>query len=103
VREQCLGQNYARNEATFLLVRLLQEFDTFTLAPDAHPEGSLPPPEWQNGTGREPKERICPQYALTLFVKVSYGESFKTEQLLIDGICFQGGLWVRFGKADHAS
>ncbi|KAI0086757.1 cytochrome P450 [Irpex rosettiformis] len=66
----CLGQNYARNEATFLLVRLLQEFDTFTLAPEAQPEGSLPPPHWLHGTGREPKERVFPQYALTLFVKV---------------------------------
>ncbi|KAI0686875.1 cytochrome P450 [Cytidiella melzeri] len=78
----CLGQNYARNEATFLIVRLLQEFDTFTLAPEAHPAGSLPPPQWQHGTGREPVEKICPQYAMTLFVK--------------------GGLWVRFGKANES-
>ena len=66
---QCLGQNYARNEATYLLIRLLQGFDTFTLAPEAQPEGSLPPAQWKTGVGREPMERISPAYALTLFVK----------------------------------
>ncbi|KAF7791588.1 hypothetical protein EIP86_002605 [Pleurotus ostreatoroseus] len=71
--------NYARNEATFFLVRLLQEFDTFTLAPDVQPEGSLPPVQWKEGRGRQAVEQIWPAYAMTLFVK--------------------GGLWVRLGRA----
>ncbi|THG97119.1 hypothetical protein EW026_g4826 [Hermanssonia centrifuga] len=75
----CLGQNYARNEASYFLVRLLQEFDTFTLASDVQPEGSLPPSEWKTGRGRQSMEKIWPAYAMTLFVK--------------------GGLWVRLGKA----
>ncbi|KAF5344773.1 hypothetical protein D9757_013427 [Collybiopsis confluens] len=65
----CLGQNYAYNEASFFLVRLLQQFDTFTLAPEAQPEGSLPPLEWQGRKGRQAEEKIWPAAALTLFVK----------------------------------
>lgn len=68
---QCIGQNYARNEASYFLVRLLQEFDTFSLAPEAQPHGSLPPPSWKEGRGRERIEKIWPAYAMTLFVKVS--------------------------------
>ncbi|THV02579.1 cytochrome P450 monooxygenase CYP63 [Dendrothele bispora CBS 962.96] len=78
----CLGQNYAYNEASYFLVRLLQEYDTFTLAPEAQPLGSLPPSEWKSGKGRQVEERIWPGAALTLFVK--------------------GGLWVRFGKASNS-
>jgi cytochrome P450 len=67
----CLGQNYAYNEASFFLVRLLQQFDTFSLATEAQPEGSLPPLEWKHRKGRQVDEKIWPAAALTLFVKVS--------------------------------
>ena len=72
---QCIGQNYARNEASYFLVRLLQQFDTFTLAPEFQPEGSLPPADWKNGQGRKTIEQIRPAYALTLYVKVSLTSS----------------------------
>ncbi|KAJ7199606.1 cytochrome P450 monooxygenase CYP63 [Mycena pura] len=78
----CLGQNYAYNEASYFLVRLLQEFDTFTLAPEFQPAGSLPPPEWKSRKGRQAVERIWPAAALTLYIK--------------------GGLWVRFGRSGDA-
>ncbi|KAF9236778.1 cytochrome P450 monooxygenase CYP63 [Melanogaster broomeanus] len=74
----CLGQSYAYNEASFFLVRLMQQFDTFTLAADIQPQSSLPPPEWKCGRGRQAVEMIRPDAAMTLFVK--------------------GGLWVRLGK-----
>ncbi|PCH34632.1 cytochrome P450 monooxygenase CYP63 [Wolfiporia cocos MD-104 SS10] len=74
----CIGQNYALNEASYFLTRLMQQFDTFTLAPEAQPEGSLPPAAWKEGKGRERIERMWPDAALTGFVK--------------------GGLWMRFGK-----
>lgn len=67
---QCLGQNYAYNEASYFLVRLLQEFDTFTLAPEFQPAGSLPPPEWKSRKGRQAVEQIWPAAALTLYIKV---------------------------------
>jgi len=76
----CIGQNYALNEASCFIIRLMQQFDTFTLAPEAQPEGSLPPLHWKNGKGRETFERLWPNSAMTCFIK--------------------GGLWVRFGKAE---
>ena len=78
---QCVGQNFAYNEASFFLVKLLQQFDSFTLAPEFQPEGSLPPTTWKQKQGRQAIEKIWPSAALTLYVK--------------------GGLWVRFGKAAH--
>lgn len=68
---QCIGQNYAYNEASYFLVRLLQRFDTFTLAPEYQPEGSAPPHVWKSRKGRQMYERIWPAAALTLYVKVS--------------------------------
>jgi len=72
---QCIGKNYAYNEMTFFLVRLLQRFDRFDLALDCQPEGSRPPPEWREGgrKGRQRFENIWPAAALTLFVKVGLG------------------------------
>ncbi|EKM74893.1 hypothetical protein AGABI1DRAFT_80614 [Agaricus bisporus var. burnettii JB137-S8] len=75
----CIGKNYAYNEMTFFLVRLLQRFDRFELALECQPEGSLPPKVWKERSGRQKVEKIWPAAALTLFVK--------------------GGLWVRFHKA----
>ncbi|KAF8151560.1 cytochrome P450 monooxygenase CYP63 [Crassisporium funariophilum] len=75
----CLGQNYAYNEMSYFLVRLLQRFDRFTLATEFQPEGSLPPTEWKDRKGRQAFERIWPSAAMTLYIK--------------------GGLWVRFHKA----
>ncbi|KAG0701446.1 cytochrome P450 monooxygenase CYP63 [Suillus ampliporus] len=77
----CIGQNYAYNEATFFLVRLLQHFDTFTLASDAQPVSSLPPAEWKLGRGRQAVETIRPEATMTLFIK--------------------GGLWISM-KNVHA-
>ena len=48
----------------------MQQFDTFSLATDAQPSSSLPPPEWGYGRGRQAVERIRPEAAMTLFVKV---------------------------------
>ncbi|KAJ3574394.1 hypothetical protein NP233_g1797 [Leucocoprinus birnbaumii] len=76
----CIGKNYAYNEMTFFLVRLLQRFDRFELATDCQPEGSLPPSEWKERRGRQRIEKIWPAAALTLFVK--------------------GGLWIKFHKAE---
>ncbi|KIM79356.1 hypothetical protein PILCRDRAFT_74435, partial [Piloderma croceum F 1598] len=69
----CLGQNYAYHEASYFLVRLLQQFDTFTLASDVQPKESLPPCEWKQAckTGQAAVEQIWPAAAMTLYVKVS--------------------------------
>src|ERR1700760_3549428 len=68
---KCLGQQFALNEASFLLVRLLQNYDGFELALDAQPAGSLPPAEWKNAKeGRAAKEKVWFANALTLYIKV---------------------------------
>ncbi|KAF8340618.1 uncharacterized protein EI90DRAFT_2906526 [Cantharellus anzutake] len=67
----CLGQNFAYNEASFVMVKLLQNFDTFELRQkqDA-PEGALPPEFWKNLSGRAACEQVWPQNAITLYAKV---------------------------------
>ncbi|KAF9259726.1 cytochrome P450 monooxygenase CYP63 [Marasmius fiardii PR-910] len=82
----CVGQNYAYNEASYFLIRLLQQYDGFSLADECQPEGSCPPEEWKDpnrkgGCERKKGEKVWPGAALTLFVK--------------------GGLWVRFRKASR--
>ncbi|KAA1466958.1 cytochrome P450 [Dentipellis sp. KUC8613] len=71
----CLGQNFAYNEMSFFLVRLLQKFERFELAHDAQPSASLPPSEWTGAKGRKGIEQVFPASSVTMFVK--------------------GGLWVR--------
>jgi hypothetical protein len=55
---------------SYFLVRLLQKFDRFTLAQEFQPEGSLPPIEWKDLSGRQRFEKVWPSAALTLYVKV---------------------------------
>ncbi|KAF9648649.1 cytochrome P450 [Thelephora ganbajun] len=85
----CLGQNYALNEATLFLVRLLQRFDEFAI----DERKQLPPP-WKkdpnvdtglknprSGTSRKEIERIWPAFAIVIHIN--------------------GGLWIRFKKASE--
>ncbi|KAH9483075.1 Cytochrome P450 monooxygenase 75 [Psilocybe cubensis] len=65
----CLGQQFALQEASFFLVKMLQQFTNFRLAPDAQPEDSKPPASWAEGSGRRATEKIRPAMHLTLFVK----------------------------------
>ncbi|CAE6503085.1 unnamed protein product [Rhizoctonia solani] len=75
----CLGQQFAYNQASFVLVRLLQKFRTFELAMDAAPAGCVPPAEWAGQQGRKGIERVWVKNAITLYSK--------------------GGMWVRVGRA----
>ncbi|QRW23885.1 cytochrome P450 family protein [Rhizoctonia solani] len=65
----CLGQQFAYNEASFVLVRVLQRFDTLQLAMDAAPAGSIPPSQWQGQSGRASVEKVWPKNAVTLYSK----------------------------------
>ncbi|KAJ7667055.1 cytochrome P450 [Mycena rosella] len=73
----CLGQQFAYNEASFFLVRLLQNFCAFSLAPDAQPE--KPPASWKECKGTKATEKIMLGLSLTMYAK--------------------GGLWVRMAEA----
>jgi hypothetical protein len=70
MRSQCIGQEFALNEAGFFIVKLLQRFKSFTLAPKYQPAGSLPPEEWAGKPGRQGVEKIFPAINFTLHSKV---------------------------------
>lgn len=71
----CLGQQFAYNEMEFFLIRLLQKFSAFSLAPDAQPKSSLPPEEWRGCPGTKGRDKIRIDAALTMSAR--------------------GGMWVR--------
>ncbi|KAG8733597.1 hypothetical protein FRC11_004833, partial [Ceratobasidium sp. 423] len=75
----CLGQQFAYNEISFFLTRLLQRVDQISLAPDAQPPESRPPAAWAKGPGRRVTEKIWPKAHVTMH-------------------CY-GGLWVRVKEA----
>jgi len=65
----CLGQQFAYQETSFFLVRLLQQFTGFRLAPEAQPEDSKPPASWKEGGGRKAIEKVRPAIHLTMYAK----------------------------------
>ncbi|KAG9016306.1 hypothetical protein FRB90_003335 [Tulasnella sp. 427] len=79
----CLGQQFATNEASFFVIRLLQAFDDIQFTPEAYPPGTLPPPEWKKSKFRKPVEKVHPKSHLTLYLR--------------------GGLWVRMREAQTTS
>lgn len=74
----CLGQQFAYNEASYVLVRLLQTFDTITLDSNAQPPDSRPPPDWRETPEIYKDEKIWMKAHLTLY-------AYK-------------GLWVRMAR-----
>ncbi|KAJ2932579.1 hypothetical protein H1R20_g4532, partial [Candolleomyces eurysporus] len=79
----CLGQQFAYHEASFFLVRLLQNFASISLAPEAQPLDSKPPAEWATSeNSRIRREKVKPKAHLTMYI--------------------EGGLWVTMEEASHA-
>jgi len=75
----CLGQQFAYNEMSFFLIKLLQRFSSMELVSEAAPPGSLPPNEWAGLPGRKGIERFWPKAHLTLYSN--------------------GGLWIKMTEA----
>ncbi|KAJ6460723.1 cytochrome P450 [Mycena vulgaris] len=75
----CLGQQFAYNEISFMLIRLLQSFAGTALDPEACPPHARVPPEWRHGHGRMSVERFRPRLHLTL--------------------SSEGGLWVKMTES----
>ncbi|PPQ74268.1 hypothetical protein CVT24_001191 [Panaeolus cyanescens] len=74
----CLGQQFAYHEATFYLVRLLQQFRNFRLSPETR----SPPAWWKNVKGLQSQEQIMPIAHLTMAVRDGlwiHMEEFKHE------------------------
>lgn len=54
-----------------MVVRLLQNFSSVTLAMDAQPPKSVPPASWVDVPGRQSIEKVRPGTHLTMFIDVS--------------------------------
>ncbi|KAF8816539.1 cytochrome P450 [Phlegmacium glaucopus] len=67
----CLGQQFAYHEASFFLIRLLQQFTGFALDKS---ENLQPPADWAACDGMKGTEKVVPASHLTLYIR--------------------GGLWV---------
>jgi len=75
----CPGQQFAYDEVSFMIIRLLQHFSTMELSPESHAPGTLPPDAWKTCPGRKASERFFPKVYLTMFA--------------------HGGLWVKMKEA----
>lgn len=75
----CLGQQFAYNEVSYFLVRMLQRVKALELAPEALPADLRVPSEWATEPGRKGMERVRPASHLTLYAR--------------------GGIWVKIQEA----
>lgn len=66
---------------SFMLVRLLQTFSSFSLDPDACPPEFRPPAEWKTAGGRKAIDNFFPKMSLTMYSG--------------------GGLWIRAEEAEN--
>nr|BAL05190.1 cytochrome P450 [Phanerodontia chrysosporium] len=69
----CLGQQFAYNETSFMLIRLLQRVSKIELYPEVSPQ-SVAPPGWAASSISDGKDKVVFKSHLTMYV--------------------QGGLWV---------
>ena len=61
---------FAYNEMSFMLIRLLQNFSSITLSPESQEPTCRPPGAWARGEGRQAIEQFYPRNHLTLYAKV---------------------------------
>ncbi|KAK0489452.1 cytochrome P450 [Armillaria novae-zelandiae] len=64
----CLGQQFAYNEASYFLIRLLQTFSSFNLAEDAQASEAKPPASWV-GDQIKGRDKIMFGTHLTMFAE----------------------------------
>ena len=75
----CLGQQFAYNEASSIIVRIVQAFRAVRLDMDSNPEAK-PPTSWAIGSGRKAIEKVRVATHMTVFAK--------------------GGAWVKMEEAN---
>ena len=96
----CLGQQFAYNEASFMLVELLQTFSDIEIELDeaAQLVESKPPGWWKEVyEGKAKNEKVMLKTHLTLYAYVSASFFMSTEEVLKGPV--QKGLWVRMKEA----
>jgi hypothetical protein len=69
-----MNRQFAYNEISLMLIRLLQAFSEITLDPEANP-ASKPPASWAAGKGRIAQEKIWIRSHLTMYANVSLQSS----------------------------
>jgi cytochrome P450 len=67
----CVSIQFAYNETSFFLIRLLQQFSAVSLVPEAQSPEARPPKEWALEPGRKGKEKVRIKSNLTMSVMVS--------------------------------
>ena len=77
----CLGQQFAYNEMSFFLVRLLQNFSSFTLADDVQSAESVARFRTTDAPDAEVEKRVFAAH-LTMYLKVS--PTRRNRQRIID-------------------
>ncbi|SJL14432.1 uncharacterized protein ARMOST_17889 [Armillaria ostoyae] len=63
----CLGQQFAYNEISFMLVRLLQNFSSFEFCKEDLPTECRTPADWTKCKGRKAIDKFWPRCTLTLY------------------------------------
>jgi cytochrome P450 len=66
----CLGQQFAYNEMSYFLIRLLQNFSEVSFAEDVQPPESKPPVAWKSCPGTKGTDKIRFGASLTLGIEV---------------------------------
>lgn len=89
---------FAYNEMSLFLIRLLQTFSGISFAPDADPD-SLPPASWATGEARRPIERVWLKAHLTLYANVSPAP--RHLGFPAPYVVYQNGSWLRMKKAEN--
>ncbi|KZT01826.1 cytochrome P450 [Laetiporus sulphureus 93-53] len=69
----CLRQQFAYNEASFFLIKLLQRFMAMELDLSAQPVESLPPVHWVGSWGRQGIEKVWLKVHIAIYAEGAYG------------------------------
>lgn len=78
----CLGQQFAYNEISFMLVRLLQNFSSFEFCREDLSIECRTPADWRKCKGRKAIDKFWPRCTLTLYS--------------------WGGMWIKATESDRA-
>ncbi|KAJ4467864.1 cytochrome P450 [Lentinula aciculospora] len=78
----CIGQQFAYNESSFFLVRLLQNFSSIEISEESQPPDSRPSASWKKEGGIKATEKVKLKTHLTMYVAE--------------------GLWLKMGESSEA-
>ena len=99
-RADLICSQFAYNEISFFMIRLLQHFSKFTIDMEAQPPEGRAPASWANSSSpRKAAEQIFPKSHLTMYAQVSSYSAFLWQVALNRSSCYKGGLWVRMEES----